>query len=1051
DTTITDWRYRITWEPITEPTPTTLTGTWLLVGESVEVGAALIERGAHVTTLDTDGLDRADLVAALPTDDLAGVVSVLALDETPHPEFPVVPRGVAATMTLAQALGDAEITAPLWVLTRGAVATAPAEPLPRPHQAQAWGLGRTIGLEHPDRWGGLIDLPETLDDRAAARLCAVLADLGEDQLALRPSGIRARRLVHAAAPSGTRTPWRPRGSVLVTGGTGGIARHVSHWLVERGTPHLVLTSRSGPAADGVVALAAELAGSGTAVEVLACDIGRRAEVAGLIDHTPELTAVVHAAGTGQGTPLPEATVAEYAAVTEAKVAGARWLDELTADRDLDAFIVFSSISATWGSGLQPAYAAGNAFLDALAADRRARGLAATSIAWGLWDGGGMGTGVAGDQLRRHGLRAMAPDRAVRALAQILDGGEHAITVADVDWAHFAPMFTLRRPSPLLAGLPEVEQALATTSDEPRTVDTELARRLSALSRTEQDRELIGLVRTAAAAVLGHATAAAVEPSRAFRDLGVDSLTSVELRDQLATATGLRLPATLVFDHPTPVALADHLHGELLGAEGIPAPRSGPTEVDDEPIAIVGMGCRYPGGVANPGQLWDILSSGTDTISGFPTDRGWDVQEIDSPYARQGGFVYDADEFDAGFFGISPREALAMDPQQRLLLETAWEALEHSGIEPVSLRGTSTGVFAGASSSGYSETLDGAPGAEGYLLTGNAGSVISGRLAYTLGLEGPAVTIDTACSSSLVALHLAARALRSGECTLALVGGVAVMATPGAFAEFAKQQGLASDGRCKAFSADADGTGWAEGAGMLAVERLSDARRHGHRVLAVVRGSAVNQDGASNGLSAPNGPSQQRVIRAALADAGLSVSDVDAVEAHGTGTELGDPIEAQALLGTYGQDRDCPLWLGSVKSNLGHTQTAAGVAGVIKMVLALRHGQLPPTLHADEPSPHVDWSTGNVRLLNEPVSWPADERPRRAGISAFGISGTNAHVILEEAPSVADEPGEKLVPVVLPRATAWPFSARGAGGLAAQAGRLREHVLADSALDPVDVG
>ncbi|MFH7597386.1 SDR family NAD(P)-dependent oxidoreductase, partial [Streptomyces racemochromogenes] len=1114
------WRYRVTWTPAAAParrgSRAALTGTWLLVtttarqdsATATAVHDALTACGARVEHIALDPAAHPDrqAVAALLTertgrdgrsaDTVTGVFSLLAEDPSDTPGHRV-PTALAATLALVQALGDAGVDAPLWCATSGAVATGPADPLRHPAQAQIWGLGRVAGAEYPQRWGGLVDLPEALDARTLELLTGLLADpAGEDELAVRATGTLARRLVRApagqAAPTGEHTLARPHGTVLITGGTGTLGAHVARWLARSGAAHLLLTSRSGPDAEGAAALREELAALGCRATLAACDAGDRAALAALLASLPAehpLTGVIHTAGALDDGVLDAMTTDRLEHVLRPKADAALHLHELTAGLDLDFFVLFSSIAGVVGNGGQGGYAAANAHLDALAQQRRAQGLPATAIAWGSWGSGRMMGRHAEEHLTRRGILPMPADLGIAALRRAMEHDDTAVTVADIDWERFVRAFAHTGDYPLLHRLPEARRILddAAAPAGPNgsaAGGPALAGQLAALTGPERLRTLVELVRTQAATVLGHSGADAVQPRRAFRDTGFDSLTAIELRNRLAGATGLRLPTTVVFDYPNPSELAAHLDTLLAGGPQPGTPATAPTDrpADDEPIAIVAMSCRFPGGVTSPEELWTILSEGRDALSGFPENRGWDLDALYHPdpqhpgttYAREGGFLHDAGAFDAAFFGISPREALAMDPQQRLLLETTWEAFERAGIDPATLRGTRTGTFVGSNGQDYASGLRQAPdGVEGYLLTGRAASVVSGRLAYTFGLEGPALTVDTACSSSLVALHLAVQSLRRAECDLALAGGVTVMSGPGIFIEFSRQRGLAPDGRCKAFAAAADGTGWGEGTGMLLLERLSDARRNGHRVLAVVRGSAVNQDGASNGLTAPNGPSQQRVIRQALDDAGLTPTDVDAVEAHGTGTRLGDPIEAQALLATYGQEReaDRPLWLGSLKSNIGHTQAAAGVAGVIKLVLALQHAELPRTLHVDSPTPHVDWSTGSVELLSAPVAWPeSPDHVRRAGVSAFGVSGTNAHVIIEQAPApAAPEPGPAADGIAdgeagnapeaahaaedtAPRTSlAWLLSAKSTTALRAQARRLRAHLAEHEEATPADIG
>ncbi|MEU5404321.1 beta-ketoacyl synthase N-terminal-like domain-containing protein, partial [Streptomyces sp. NPDC005963] len=859
--------------------------------------------------------------------------------------------------------------------TRKAVFSGPGEDVSGLVPALVWGVVRAAMADQPERFG-LIDLDE---GQPTPELLAAFAASGESQIAVRDGVFRAPRLLPVSTDATTDGPAAPqggpvdaradaptggaaegsasssggdpsglpaalaRGTVLIVGPANGRGGALARHLVGAYGARRVLLADAGATDPADDSLTAEMAVRGATVTVSATSATDPEALAGLIGSIPD--------------DAPLAGVFHAAHLMDGRVDGVLNLHVLTRTLPLSAFVLLSSTATGADDTPGPRNIAAGAFLDVLAQHRQAQGITGLALTWGDSEDAELVTRTSLDQLDTA-LRGQRP------LAVAVRPGEPTRYLG-------APV----NPLDLLSAPPAKGTA------------QELLARFADADPAEQREMVRELVRAETAAVIGWENPDSLDTALAFKALGLDSRTAVALHGRLTTVTGVRLPVTAAFDHPTPALLADELNRVLTGAPrsvedtsySSPSGHAG-AHPADEPIAVVGMACRYPGGVSSPDDLWQLVAEGRDVLGDFPTDRGWDLDALYDPdpetpntsYTRQGGFLYDAGGFDAGFFGISPREAIAMDPQQRLLLETSWEAIEHAGIVPESVKGSRTGVFAGVMFHDYgSRTAELPEGVEGYIGTGGAGSVASGRVSYTFGLEGPAVTVDTACSSSLVALHLAAQSLRQGECDLALAGGVAVMATPSVFVEFSRQRGLAADGRCKAFADAADGTGWGEGVGMLLLERLSDAQRNGHRVLAVVRGSAVNQDGASNGLTAPNGPSQERVIRQALANARLTPQDVDTVEAHGTGTRLGDPIEAQALLNTYGRGKtaDRPLWLGSLKSNIGHTQAAAGVAGIIKMVKALEHGRLPRTLHVDAPSTQVDWTTGAVELLTEPQDWP----------------------------------------------------------------------------------
>ncbi|WP_082022569.1 type I polyketide synthase [Mycolicibacterium setense] len=1041
---IADDRYEIRWQK----SPTPLSGaeasgpsTWLLIGADSPAVQPLVEaltargqqhRFVALPASDADEEQLADTLRAAAADEPSlRIVHIAALETDPN--SPTAPsmrsllrmqhQILGGTRRLFRAATAAELRRPIWVVTRGAQRVTDADSV-APDQSALWGFGRAAALEVPQVWGGLADLADgTADEwsRFIDRISTAPDSASrEDQIALRDQSVYVPRLIRRAdGPSGAQLQLRGDATYLVTGGLGSIGLEIAGYLAANGAKNLVLTSRRAPSDVAQQRIDALNAQHGCDIRAVTADVADAHGVARLLAavraERPPLAGIVHAAGEIGTTPLSNLDDAEIDRVFAGKVWGAWHLSEAAADLKLDFFISTSSIASVWGGFGQTAYSAANAFLDGMAWRLREQGVAGASVNFGPWSAG-MADAESRARLEQRGVRTLSPADALAgmadAVASAAAAGPAQGVVARIDWSRFLPLYQQAGRRGYMAEL-ESELPAHLTDVSPSATGsgkTDLVDRLTNAPVQQRKKLLTDYLRDAVAEVT-RVDAAEIREDAGFFDLGMDSLMAVELRRRMEQGVGKEIPVTLVMDHPRLSDAADYLLGEVLGLseqKSEAAPASVAATRTDEPIAVVAVSCRFPG-APNPEAFWDLLSGGVDAIREVPEDR-FDIDEFfdadpDAPgktYTRFGGFLDGIDGFDPEFFGISPREAVWIEPQQRLMLETVWEGLERAGHSPEALRGSRTGVFVGVAANEYAHLLSSEPieKIEPHFITGNALNAISGRVAFALGFEGPAVAIDTACSSALVAVHQACQALHSGDCDMALAGGVNVLLSPVTVVAASRARMLSPVGRCKTFDESADGYVRSEGCGILVLKRLSDAQRDGDNICAVIPASAVNQDGASSGLTVPNGGAQQRLIGTVLSRAGLNGGDVDYLEAHGTGTPLGDPIEVQAAAAAYGgsRDTDRPLLMGSVKTNIGHTESASGAAGLIKVVLSLQHETLPQSLHFDNPSPHIPWDSLPVRVVDKAIPWHANGRPRRAGVSSFGFTGTNAHVLVEEAPS-----------------------------------------------------
>lgn len=1024
-----DARYEIRWDaiaPAVSDTPRSANAAtdWVLVGDDTgvvrEFADALIARGhrPRIVALPASDADEAQFVETLRTASATEgglyILHIAAPDGTASPMRDLLRmqhRTLGGVRRLFRAANAAELRSPIWLVTRNAQPVTDSDSV-APEQSALWGFARAAALELPHIWGGLADLSGGHEIEYSRLIERVTAPRdGEDQIALRGDAVYAPRLVRRTDEP-TDAPLRVRAdrTYLVTGGLGAIGLEIAGYLAAHGAGHLVLTSRREPGDTAQQRLDGIREQFDCEVRVITADVADAHDVARLMttvsSELPPLAGIVHAAGEIDTTPLSDLDDADVDRVFAGKVWGAWHLSETATDLDLDFFVGTSSIASVWGGYGQTVYGAANAFLDGLAWSLRERGIAGVSVNFGPW-AAGMADAESRARLEQRGVQTLSPTEALAGLADVVSGPVQGV-VARIDWSRFLPLYQQAGRRTFLSDLEREVPAAATSAAVPTAASGKppLVEQLTNAPVQQRGRLITDYLRNAVAEVT-RVDASEIREDAGFFDLGMDSLMAVELRRRIEQGVGKDIPVTLVMDHPRLSDAAEYLLVEVLGLGEQTNVRQVPavTARTDDPIAIVAVSCRFPG-APDPEAFWELLAGGVDAIREVPEDR-WDIDEFYDPdpdtpgktYTRFGGFLDGIDGFDPEFFGISPREAVWIEPQQRLMLEMAWEALERAGFAPADLRGSRTGVFTGVAANEYahllsSESID---KIEPHFITGNALNAISGRVAFALGFEGPAVAVDTACSSALVAVHQACQALQSGDCDLALAGGVNVLLSPVTVVAASRARMLSPVGRCKTFDASADGYVRSEGCGVLVLKRLSDARRDGDRVCAVIPASSVNQDGASSGLTVPNGGAQQRLIEATLARAGLTGADVDYLEAHGTGTPLGDPIEVQAAAAAYGDGRDRPLLMGSVKTNIGHTESASGAAGLIKVVLSLQHGVLPQSLHFENPSPHIPWDALPVRVVDESVPWQPNGRVRRAGVSSFGFTGTNAHVLVEEAP------------------------------------------------------